>query len=262
MLRAALITALTLVFATGGAPARELPERNPDPVAAARVTDVVDGDTLVLETGAEVRLTGIQAPKLPLGRPGFRAWPLADAAKAALARLSLGGQATLSYPGRRVDRWARLLAHVRVGEKWLQAEMLRAGLARVYTFRDNRAHADALYAAEAEARRNRRGIWALDWYAVRTADDTVSHIGTFQLVEGAPVAVAIVRGRAYLNYGADWRTDFTVSVSPADMKLFRRAGIDIKNFEGRRLRVRGWITERNGPMINVTHPEQIERLDR
>ena len=36
----------------------------------ARVVGVVDGDTVVLESGAVVRLVGIQAPKLPLGRPG------------------------------------------------------------------------------------------------------------------------------------------------------------------------------------------------
>ena len=36
------------------------------------VTQVVDGDTLVLDDGTEVRLVGIQAPKLALGRVGFR----------------------------------------------------------------------------------------------------------------------------------------------------------------------------------------------
>jgi hypothetical protein len=30
---------------------------------------------------------------------------------------------------------------------------------------------------------------------------------------------------------------------------------------GRLLRVRGWLREWNGPMIEATHPEQIELLD-
>jgi len=52
--------------------------------------EVVDGDTLLLENGTKVRLVGIQAPKLPLGRAGFEAWPLAEEAKQALEDLALG----------------------------------------------------------------------------------------------------------------------------------------------------------------------------
>ncbi len=47
------------------------------------------------------RLVGIQAPKLPLGRPGFSTWPLAWEAKRALERLVLGQRVTLSFGGRR-----------------------------------------------------------------------------------------------------------------------------------------------------------------
>lgn len=243
-----------------GTAARTLPAKNPESVATARVISVVDGDTVKLDTGAEVRLTGIQAPKLPLGRKGFRAWPLAAEARAALTALSRERQVRLDYPGRRHDRWRRLLAHLYVGDTWLQREMLLRGLARVYTFPDNRAHAAALYAAERAARTARRGIWALDWYRIVRAENADRHIGTFQLVEGTVVSAAIVRGRGYLNFGADWRTDFTVSISPKHMKLFRTARVDVKNLQTRRLRVRGWLVRRNGAMISVSHPEQIEFL--
>lgn len=244
----------------GPAAARQLPAENPAAVETARVTDVVDGDTIRLATGAEVRLTGIQAPKLPLGRKGFRAWPLARDAKAALAAIIANRELRLDYTGRRHDRWGRLLAHVYAGKTWLQREMLLRGLARVYTFSDNRAHAEALYAAERKARSAGRGIWALNWYRIRPAEHADSDIGTFQLVEGNVMGTAIVRGRAYLNFGADWRTDFTVSVSPKYMKLFRAARIDIISLRERRIRVRGWLVRRNGAMISVTHPEQIEIL--
>lgn len=240
--------------------ARKLPAQNPETVETARVTAVVDGDTVKLDTGAEVRLTGIQAPKLPLGRKGFRPWPLATEAKAALTALSQGRQVRLDYTGRRHDRWGRLLAHMYVGETWVQREMLLRGLARVYTFADNRTHAAALYAAERTARKAGRGIWALNWYRIVAAPDTNRHIGTFQLVEGTVVSTAIVRGRSYLNFGADWRTDFTVSIAPKHMKLFRAARVDILSLQNKRLRVRGWLVRRNSAMISVTHPEQIEFL--
>jgi len=37
-------------------------------------------------------------------------------------------------------------------------------------------------------------------------------------------------------------------------------GIDVRAFAGKRLRVRGWIEWRNGPMVRLTHAEQIEVL--
>ncbi len=107
---------------------------------SAVVSDIIDGDTVILDDGTEVRLVGIQAPKLPLGRTGFETQPLAPEAKAALRDLALGQRVTLYYGGQPVDRWNRALAHLRdSGGRWLQGEMLRRGLARVYSFRDNRA---------------------------------------------------------------------------------------------------------------------------
>lgn len=243
------------------AQARDLPARNPETVTAARIVGIIDGDTVRIDTGAEVRLTGIQAPKLPLGRPGFRAWPLAERAKTALTRIADGKSARLVYRGRKIDRWGRLLAHVYIGETWLQREMLKMGMARVYTFADNRAGAAALYEAERSARAAEAGIWALDWYRIRLPADLADVIGTFQVVEGTPLSTAVVRGQGFVNFGEDWRTDFTISIARSKMKLFRAVGAKMDRYKGRRLRVRGWLVRRNGPMIAVTHPEQIEVLD-
>ena len=248
-------------------PAALIPARLDSEATGARQEDglnareIVDGDTLVLDDGRQVRLVGIQAPKLPLGRPDFAAWPLADKAKAALESLSLGRRVTLAYGGRRIDRYGRLLAHLHDGDLWLQGELLRRGLARVYSFRDNRALVAAMLALEREARAARRGIWSHEFYAVRRADRAVP-LDSFELVEGRVLSAQIVRRRVYLNFGPDWRRDFTVSVAPADRRLFEREGYDYLALEGRTIRVRGWVKWWNGPMIEITHPEQIEVLPR
>ncbi len=230
---------------------------------SARVAQVVDGDTVVLDraigTATEVRLVGIQAPKLPLGRPNFPTWPLAAEAKRALERLVLERRVTLSFGGRRMDRHGRLLAHLHAADgAWVQGEMLRSGLARVYSFADNRALISEMLALERQARAAGRGIWGHPFYAIRTPARTKRDIGTFQIVEGTVVGAARVKGRIYLNFGPDWRTDFTVTVGSKAQKLFRQAGFDPLALEGRRLRVRGWIKRFNGPLIEATHPEQIE----
>ena len=45
-------------------------------------------------------------------------------------------------------------------------------------------------------------------------------------------------------------------------RIFTGAGLQPKMLENRRLRVRGWVEERNGPRIEATHPEQIEIAER
>ena len=114
-----------------------------------------------------------------------------------------------------------------------------------------------MLARERQARRARLGIWALDYYAVRTPAEAENHIGSFQLVEGRVVDAAIVRRRGYINFGVDWRSDFTIAIRPRDRKLFGPEGEDILSFKGRIVRVRGWIKSFNGAMIEATHPEQI-----
>ncbi len=233
-----------------------------DPGQAGRVTTIVDGDTLFIDDGTEIRLVGIQAPKLPLGRKSFKPWPLADRVKEVLGELSRDRMVTLSYGGARRDRHGRALAHLHSQDgAWLQGELLRRGLARVYSFRDNRACVAEMLALEREARRARRGLWRLGYYAVRSLEDANRHVGSFQLIEGQVLEVATVRRRAYLNFGEDWRTDFTVAIAPRDRRRFLDEGVDPMGFQGRRVRVRGWLRRYNGPLIEVTHPEQIELID-
>lgn len=239
----------------------------------ATVSEIVDGDTVFIsppfKDGNEIRLVGIQAPKLPLGRKNFPIWPLAQESKIAIESLSLGKRVTLSFGGARRDRYGRWLAHLNIQnndntETWVQGELLRLGLARVYSFPNNRSRVSEMLALEQEARQARRGIWAIPYYAIRNSDgDTLNdQLGTFQLIEGRIVDAADVKGNVYLNFGSDWRTDFTISISKKSRRLFDKASLDPAAWTGRSVRVRGWLTKRNGPMIRATHPEQIELLDR
>jgi micrococcal nuclease len=238
----------------------------------ATVTEIVDGDTVIIDPpfvdGNEIRLVGIQAPKLPLGRKNFPTWPLAPESREALSKMVLGKQVELSFTGARRDRYGRWLAHLDVisgnDRVWVQGAMLRAGMARVYSFPDNRGRVADMLAEERLARLNRAGIWSLAYYAIRNPvpaalDDA---LGTFQLIEGRIVDAAYVKGTVYLNFGSDWRSDFTVSLDRKALSLFKGLPEDPRNWTGRAVRVRGWLTDRNGPMIRATHPEQIELLDR
>ncbi|WP_244433605.1 thermonuclease family protein [Azospirillum sp. B506] len=231
-----------------------------------RVSAVLDGDTLELEDGRQVRLAGIEAAKPPRNAnpADGRLWPMAEAATSALADLALGRRVVLHGPAP-VDRHGRLLAHlVREDGLWLQSALLVRGQARVHTRPDARAYAAELLAGEEAARTAGRGLWRSRVYAVRDAadlDGLFHDRDSFQLVEGVVLAVSKGGGESWLDFGTDWRSDVTVHIGRAAMREVTRAGIDPLSYEGRRVRVRGWITLRNGPMIEITHPEQIERLE-
>ena len=230
---------------------------------SATVVSVVDGDTVVLGQevlGArQVRLVGIQAPKLPLGRKNFPTWPLAAKSKKALEKLVLGKTVRLSFGGTRLDRHGRLLAHLRLDDgRWVQGAMLGLGMARVYTFPDNRAMAAEMLALERQARKVRHGIWDHPFYALRKPENLARRIGTFQIIEATVAAAAKVKARVYLNFGADWRSDFTVTLKTKARRMFKKLGVDPLSLQGKRVRVRGWLKKFNGPMIEATHPEQIE----
>ena len=78
--------------------------------------------------------------------------------------------------------------------------------------------------------------------------------------KGVVVDAATVEGQLFVNFGADWRTAFSLRLSPEALRLFRPERIAAASLKGERLRVRGWVRSSERPIIDVTHPEQIERL--
>lgn len=166
----------------------------------------------------------------------------------------------LAYDKRATDRDSKLVAQVYSLDRnvWLQAELVNAGYARVYSWPSIRACANTLLKLEAGARQAGRGLWAEPQNQIRTPEQLAATAGTFQIVEGRVRSVSIGRERSYLNFGENYRTDFTITISKRDMKLFTAAGIDPKTYDGKNIRARGWVGLLNGPEIEATHPEQIE----
>ncbi len=248
------------VGAAAPAPTATLP-RGLKPLGDAAVVSVVDGDTVILNDRRQVRLVGTQAPKLPLGRKNFKAWPLGEESKAALEKLVTKKTVSLRSGGAAQDRHGRVLAHlVRDDGLWIQGEMLRQGWSRVYSFPDNRAAVAEMLALEQDARAAKRGIWRHPFYAIRSPDTVKDRVGEFEIVEGRVIDAALVKNRVYLNFGQDWRTDFTIKIEPQARRALEKRSINPTQFKGKSVRVRGWIKWENGPMIVVNHGEQLETL--
>ncbi|MBL8550039.1 MAG: thermonuclease family protein [Hyphomonadaceae bacterium] len=261
-----------------------------------RVAQVLDGDTLLLDGGLRVTLTGIEAP--------FGDQPFAREARAGLERLALHRPALLAYggvkrlpartpkaqpvdgasgtpspapppaePPRSETALAQVFAQSEGGRWiWVQQAMVQEGLARVRTRKENHARAAELLAAEAQARRARRGLWGQAAYRVLTAEAAIAKAadlpsrcgqGPFWVVEGTVRDVSATPERVYLNFGADYRSDFTVAVYGEDVADWTgdQHGPAFESYEGRKVRVRGRAANRGGPLICADHPAQIEMLE-
>ena len=226
------------------------------------VARVVDGDSFVLDSGLEVRLAQVEAPRV---RPGDT-WGLQ--ATATLERMIKGKRVELKYGGLRRDRRGRAIAQVFVPQGfgresiWVQTELLRSGIARVHTYADNRSAIADLWGAEREARRAGRGVWSSPAYQVRfaTPEALQGGIGSFQLAEGR-VESASQRGSViFLNFGTDNKTDVTAVIPERAFSLWRGGATELLALQGRSIRVRGNVRNSNGPALWLDHPEQIEYI--
>jgi len=258
--RALAVLGAGLMLATAAAQAANQPTCGLTVAEEATVSAVGDGSSFDLADGRRVRLSDVQAPRF--GRGDGVDQPLARLAKQRLSERVAGSEIGLAYAGSGIDRHGDVLAHVYLSDgTWLQSLLVGEGLARVQTRADMRACAAVLLAMEDGARKAKRGIWSEPFYRVRAADDLDGDIGTFQIVEAKVLAVATSRKRTFINFGADHRRDFTVTISPADGRRLAKEGVDPALWAGKRIRVRGWISLLNGPEIELTHPEQVEVLD-
>lgn len=222
-------------------------------MAPATVAAVRDGRTLVLDDGREVRLAGLDVPA------GY------DAAKTRLADLLAARPIILKRLGIDADRYGRPQVYAFTaddgGMRSVQQALLAGGHARVNAHVGDRSCAAALLAEELRARKGNLGLWREPLFRPRDADkpsELQGDLGRFTLVEGKVLSVRDTAGTIYMNFGRRWSESLTVTISKRNESTFKAAGIEPKRLEGRRIRVRGFLEMRTGPVIEAVRPEQIE----
>ncbi len=224
-------------------------------IAQARIVLVKNSGVLVLEDGRSVLLEGIRLPGAD-----YPAAPAAAQALAILRELAMRDRVVLTSTHPRNDRYGRIRAQA-FGTVWLQTELLKRGLARVSVMPDRQECSPDFYEAEIEARNAGRGLWALPNFAVRQAVSFSAPEGSFQLVEGRIINVAIHDGRAFLDFNDDYRNGFSATIAPEDRKAFRDAEPALETLVGRKVRLRGIVEDFNGRReMALFNPRQIEVL--
>jgi micrococcal nuclease len=127
-----------------------------------RIARVVDGDTLQLAKSKErVRLIGANTPETV--KQNWPVEPWGPEASQFTKEFVAGGEVRLEYDVERQDRYGRTLAYVWVGDRMLNEELIRAGLAKAeMQYRYSKAMKARFREAEREAKAARRGIWSAE----------------------------------------------------------------------------------------------------
>ena len=139
----AIILLLMLLFACGTSP------------DTARVTQVIDGDTIIIDTGQRVRYIGIDTPEVYPNQEayGIEAWQ-------ANRKLVEGKEVRLEPDVSDTDKYGRLLRYVYVNDILVNAELVRLGLAEAKAYPPDIKYQQLLEQLEREARQAGRGMWA------------------------------------------------------------------------------------------------------
>lgn len=193
-----------LVFAVSAAPMTAALAAVPCVLTAAAeavaVEHAIDGDTVLLDDGREVRLAGVAAPKAPLEAPPG-AWPAQDVSRKALEALVAGKVLELRPATRPQDRYGRtvgFLSEIDAADHAGVSAWLAAGGAARWSG-EGRDCGATLREAEAGAIAGRLGLWSEPYYEVRNAGDATAvstAAGRFVVAEGRVAGVQI--GRAHV----------------------------------------------------------------
>ena len=230
----------------------------------ATITAVSDGETLKTADGTSIRLAALKAPELWPEGAAYNSWPHAEWAKTIVERLTLGETVQLYCEGEATSFDNQKIVHIELPNgNWLQQMLVEQGTAFVFPLRDHISGLTALYAAEDKARMQKLGIWQTTM--VLPAEDNAGNksirTGWFQVIRGAVLDTARVRRQVFLNFGVDWRKDFTVEIPASAMRAFKKADVDPLSFQTQQIEVRGWVTWKGGPHIMLEGPGQIRVID-
>ena len=128
------------------------------------VERIVDGDTFWCRDGRKVRMIGMDTPERGQGE----IYTLASEALREL--IPEGSTVILERDVERFDRYRRWLEWVWADSVLVNERMVADGWAVLLTIPPNVRYVDRLTAAQALARKAKRGLWATDGFACPPAD--------------------------------------------------------------------------------------------
>ena len=215
----------------------------------ATLEKVYDGDTIKLTDGRKVRLIAINTPEMGHSQRPEQAYA-ADARDTLRKLFIKNRRVKLKWGKDKKDRFKRLLAHVFTEDgQNVAALLIRRGLGYEWQI-------DCYFSLEQEAKRASRGIWNHPNYLPKDPSKLSPEKTGFQVIEGEVTGI----GRGKKTIWLDMGTGFALRVNRKHLQNFTET--PILELEGKRVRVRGWVSFYNDKLrMSLKHPYMLTVLD-
>lgn len=227
-------------------------------IATYKISKIVDGG-LLTEEGQVISLYGLQFPD-PAINPveSKRAFDrLRDLALPNKVKLDATLFREISADVNRYGDW-----HGKVMDpsgKWIQRELVEKGLVWWSGAANYPVQLRAsLVLAERRAEEARSGMWQT--FSPENANTLTSlpRFTDFAIAEGQVLNVYSSSKMTYINFGENWKTDFTAAISSKNKRKFESQGWKLSALIHKLVRIRGSVRWYNGPFMELSFPEQLD----
>jgi micrococcal nuclease len=181
-----------------------------------KVTEVIDGDTFIIDSFERVRLIGINTPE-----DGMYFY---EEAKQVLKIIAEGKMVELERDVTERDKYGRFLRYAFIKDLFINLEMVKRGFANVYTVPPDIKYQQHFLEAERYARDNSLGLWEISPYSFKSSSSSQEGTGAI-----------IIR----INYDAEG--DDSKNMNDEYIIFFNNSGEDID--------IEGWTVKDSGTNI-------------
>ncbi len=218
---------------------------------SANVTEIIDGDTVVLGSGERVRLMGIDATEV--------GEECSQEATVWLEKKIMDREVVLEVLGD--DVYGRKLAYIFKDGLHISDEMVSRGLAYTYYFDTDERYIEELVESERKAiDRNKGCLWK---NSINDPDDSIyacessDYVSEIMVVEGKIEEVNRGEGIIYLNFEGEYPDNCFSAIVWEDYK--DRFSRSLDRFENSTVRVEGLVTTYRGdPQMELRDEYQIQ----
>ena len=227
-----------------------------------QIDQVIDPLRVRQSDGRILQLSGIVIPDLNAASPGDISAKAFTMLQSLLDKKRVTLYQTKEDGEGRKNRMGHYLGHLEThdGKFWVQGALLKNGFARIQPGPAHNEMAAQMLALESEAIKDKRGIWALDTYAVLTPENADKAMNNWAIVEGTIAKTGVSNNVIFLNFSDDWRKDFTIGIEGEARRQLVKNNIIPLNLTGKHVRVHGWVESYNGPYIKLSNALWLEIL--
>ncbi len=226
------------------------------------IQQVIDPLRVQLQDGRIVQLAGMDIPDNDPANPGEISTRAFEELKKMLTSKQVTFYQTKDESKGRRNRMGHYLGHLQTHQDkiWVQGFLLKNGLARILPGADNIEMVAQMSALENEAITEKRGLWASDKFGVLPPETADKAMNNWAIIEGTIAKTGMSNNTVFLNFGDDWRKDFTIGIEGEVRRQMAKRNLDSMGLAGKRVRVHGWVESYNGPYIKLSHAAWLEIL--